>query len=224
MQSFIQAKQSRLDKEDDFHPVIKWAARIISVVFHPLFIPVYLILFYIHISPAAPFLDSWQKLRLSLSATIMYTVFPLVTILLAKALGFVKSIFLRSQKDRIIPYISCGLYYFWMWYVLRNQPEFPRELVLLSFAIFVASSGGLIANSFFKISMHSIAAGVMCTFIYLLAVRTDANYGFYISLALLFSGLVCTCRLINSDHDQREVYAGFFLGMVAQLFAYWVVF
>ena len=58
---------------------------------------------------------------------IMYSFFPLVTVLLAKGLGFLDSIYLKTQKDRIIPYIACGIYYFWMCYVLRNQPNFPKR-------------------------------------------------------------------------------------------------
>ena len=150
---------------------------------------------------------------------VMYTVFPLVTVLLAKGLGFISSIYLRTQKDRIIPYIGCGLYYFWMWYVLRNQPEFPKELVMLSLAIFLASSIGLIFNSFIKISMHALSAGVMVTFILLLAFHSSASFGPYISAALFFTGLICTARLVNSDHHPSEVYLGLLGGVIAQLVA-----
>ncbi len=128
-----------------------------------------------------------NKLLLLLRFLIMYTVFPLVTILLAKGLGFVQSIYLRTQKDRIIPYVACGIYYFWMWYVLRNQPEFPRQLVMLSMSIFIAASLGLIFNSYLKISMHSIAVGVMAAFIYCIALLSDANIGIYISLTFLLA-------------------------------------
>ena len=131
--------------------------------------------------------------------------------------------FLKTQKDRIIPYVVCGIYYFWMWYVLKNQPEFPRYFVMLSLAIFLASSLGLIVNSFLKVSMHSISIGVMLTFILLLAFLTDVNYGFYIAIAFLIGGLVCTARLVNSDHNPAEVYIGLLLGIVAQVIAYFFV-
>jgi membrane-associated HD superfamily phosphohydrolase len=153
----------------------------------------------------------------------MYTVFPLVTVFLAKGLGFIQSIFLKTQKDRIIPYVVCGIYYFWMWYVLKNQPEFPRYFVMLSLAIFIASFLGLIVNSFMKVSMHTISAGVMITFILLLAFLTDANYGFYIAIAFLLAGTISSARLVNSDHYPIEVYAGLVVGIVAQLVAYYFV-
>ena len=204
-----------------FHPVIRVAARIISFVFHPLFIPVYLSWFLIYINPLFPAIHSGDKWILLLRFVVMYTVFPLVTVFLAKGLGFVQCVYLKTQKDRIIPYVVCGIYYFWMWYVLKNQPEFPGYFVMLSLAIFLASSLGLIVNSFIKISMHTIAIGVMITFMLLLAFSTDVNYGFYIAIAFLLAGLVSTARLINSDHNPVEVYAGLVAGILAQLVAYY---
>lgn len=205
--------------QESFHPAIRVAARFISFVFHPLFIPVYISWFLIFMNPLFPAINAGDKWILLLRFVVMYTVFPLVTVLLAKALGFVSSVYLKTQKDRIIPYIVCGIYYFWMWYVLKSQPEFPRYFVMLSLAIFIASFLGLIVNSFMKVSMHTISAGVMITFILALAFLTDVNYGFYIGIAFLLAGAISTARLINNDHYPVEVYAGLVLGIVAQLAA-----
>ena len=206
-----------------FHPIIRGMARAISIVFHPLFIPVYISWFLLYYTPLFPGFAQGDKLLLLIRFFVMYTVFPLVTILLAKGLGFVQSIYLRSQKDRIIPYVACGLYYFWMWYVLRNQPEFPRELVMLSLAIFIASSAGLMANSFIKVSMHAISVGVMIAFMFIYSFLTDAHLGVFLSVALFVAGIVCTSRLINSDHDPIEVYLGLFIGIIAQVICYYIV-
>lgn len=206
-------------REVSFHPFISIAARIISYVFHPLFIPVYISWFLMYISPVFPAFSAVDKTLLLIRFAVMYTVFPLVTVLLAKGLGFIDSIYLKTQKDRIIPYIACGVYYFWMWYVLRNQQQFPSFLIMLSLAIFLASSIGLIANSFMKVSMHSISLGVMISFILLLAFRTDINFGPYIAVAFVIAGLVCSARLVNSDHYPIEVYTGLAIGIFAELIA-----
>jgi hypothetical protein len=203
---------------------LRLAARIVSVVFHPLFIPVYLSAFLLYINPVFPAFEAADKLLLLVRFIVMYVVFPLATILLAKALGFVQTIFLKTQRDRIIPYIACGLYYFWMWYVLRNQPQFGKEVVLLTLAIFLASSGGLLANSYLKVSMHAISAGVMVTFIMLLGFLLPVSFGFFIAIALLIAGTMCTARLVNSDHHPVEVYVGLAIGILGQLIAYWFVY
>jgi hypothetical protein len=206
-----------------FHPVIQAAAKVISFIFHPLFIPVYISWFLMYNTPLFTGLDARDKGMLLVRFFIMYTVFPLFTILVAKGLGFIDSIYLRTQKDRIIPYIACGLYYFWMWYVLRNQPQFPQELVLLSLAIFIASSLGLLMNTYIKVSMHGISLGVLITFVCIVGLTSEINFGPYISLAFLITGIVCTARLVNADHYPLEVYFGLFLGILGQLIAYWFI-
>lgn len=203
---------------------LRVAARAVSVLFHPLFIPVYLSYFLIYINPIFPAFDAADKGLLFVRFVVMYTVFPLATILLAKALGFVQTVFLKTQKDRIIPYVACGLYYFWMWYVLRNQPQFGKEVVALTLAIFLASSGGLLANSYLKVSMHAISAGVMVAYMILLQFLLGVSLGLFISIALLIAGAVCTARLVNADHHPAEVYLGLGIGAAAQLTAYWFVY
>ncbi|MBD0287226.1 MAG: hypothetical protein ICV79_17635 [Flavisolibacter sp.] len=206
-----------------FHPVLRLAARVVSVIFHPLFIPVYISWFIIYTYPLFPALNGWEKNVLLLRFFVMYSVFPLVTVLLARGLGFIRSIYLKTQKDRIIPYVACGVYYFWMWYVLHHQSQLPKEVVMLALAIFIASSAGLFINSYIKISMHSIAAGVMVAFIMTLALLSDAPFGVYISVALFIAGLVSTARLITDDHHPIEIYAGLAIGVVAEVVAYFIV-
>lgn len=206
-------------EKKEFHPAIRIVARGVSLLFHPLFIPVYASWFLIYYTPLFPGFSEGDKAKLLVRFFIMYTMFPMVTVLLAKGLGFIQSVYLKTQKDRIIPYVACGLYYFWMWYVLKNQPQFPRELVLMSLAIFLASSLGLILNSYLKISMHAISVGVMIAFLFLVASSSAVNYGVYLSGALLLTGIVCTARLINSDHQPIEIYLGLGVGIAGQLVA-----
>jgi len=199
---------------------LRIAAKIISYLFHPLFIPVYILWL---IVKTRSFLfaafSEWEKTIFIARFGVMYIMFPLVSVLLMKALGFVSSIHLKTQKDRIIPYVVCMIYYWWMWYVLHNQPEFPRECVILSFAIFLASIGGLMANINIKISMHSIAAGLMAALVMLLGFSQDINFGIYISISVLLAGIICTARFIDSDHTAKEIYVGLFVGILSLLLA-----
>lgn len=204
------------------NPVVRFVAKLISYVFHPLFVPVYIAWFLITVQPYlfASFTPA-QKLLTMLRFIIMYSFFPLVTVLLAKALGFLDSIYLKTQKDRIIPYIACGIYYFWMCYVLRNQPEFSKEVVQLSMAIFIASSLGLLINITMKVSMHAISMGILLVFMSLLSFTQAGSYTIFMSVAFLVAGLVCTARFIVSDHTSKEIYVGLFVGGFSQLIAVW---
>jgi len=212
-------------REPGYQPqsrAVRLAAKILSYVFHPLFVPVYITWFLITVQPYlfASFTPT-EKLITILRFFIMYSFFPLVTVLLAKGLGFLNSIYLRTQKDRIIPYIACGIYYFWMCYVLRNQSQFSKEVVQFSMAIFIASSIGLLVNIYMKVSMHTISMGIVLAFMALLSFTQTGNYTIYLSAAFLITGLVCTARLIVSDHTQSEIYTGLLVGLLSQAIAVW---
>jgi hypothetical protein len=201
--------------------LIKLLAKMISYIFHPLFIPVYIIWFFIK---SQPYLFSGfsvqEKNFLVLRFAVMYTMFPLLTLLLLRGLGFVKTIYLKTQQERIIPYVICMIYYWWMWYVLHNQPEFRGEIVMLALAIFIVSILGLLANIYMKVSMHTMAMGVAAAFVMLMGFSQDISFTLYISITILITGLVSTSRLIASDHTPAEVYTGLLIGVASLTIAY----
>jgi len=199
---------------------VRIIAKVISYLFHPLFIPVYLCWLIVKTqSYLFGSFSEWEKTIFVVRFGVMYAFFPLVSVLLLKALKFISSIQLKTQRDRIIPYVICMIYYWWMWYVLHNQPQYPGEFVQLSFAIFLASIGGLMANISMKVSMHAIAAGVGIAFVMLLGFSQDLNFGVYISGSILLTGAICTARFIDSDHTPKEIYVGLFIGVGALLLA-----
>lgn len=205
--------------ELSFHPVIRTAAKIISYIFHPLFIPVYVGWFFIRELRLFSGLDEWRQTLLLIQFFVNYTLLPLVTVLIAKGVGFIDSIYLKTQRDRIIPYIAVMIFYFWIWYVFRNQGA-PKEAVLFSLAAFLSVCFGVFVNSFFKASMHALSLGVVITLLILLSLNSSINFGPYVSIGLLLAGLVCTARLVLNDHKPFDVYAGLLLGALAQVIAW----
>ncbi len=205
-----------------FHPVTKMGARIFSYLFHPLFIPVYVILFLVYELRLFPDRDDWGKKLVIIQFLVSYTLLPLITIMLMKALGFVQSIQLKTQKDRILPYVVCEIFYFWGWYVSKNL-HYPDLVIMFTLAVFLACSVGLIMNSYLKISMHGIAVGTLSAFVIIAGITTGIQLGFFITIAVLIAGITCTSRLIDSNHSTAEIYAGFLMGAFMQFAAYWFV-
>lgn len=201
-----------------FHPVLRTAAKVISYLFHPLFVPVYVAWFFVYVLRLFSSLDPFRQTLILIQFFVSYTLLPLATVLLAKALGFVKTVYLKTQKDRIIPYMASMIFYFWMWYVSKNL-EFPKESVMFSLAVFLATCFGVFFNTYFKVSMHALSMGVVVTLFCVLSLRSSNNLGPWLSISLLIAGLVCTARLLNADHRPFDVYAGLLLGTVAQLIA-----
>jgi hypothetical protein len=202
---------------------IKMAATFISYIFHPVFVPVYVIAFLVYVHPYlfAGF-SALDKTRTMAMGVMMYTFFPLITVLLLKGLKFIDTVYLVTQKDRVIPLIACGVWYFWIWWVWKNLPDYPQAAVAFALATWISVSIGLMANIIMKVSLHAISMGVMLSFFLLMAFSQDLNFGFYISVALLITGLVCTSRFIVSDHEPKEVYGGLVIGFFSVLVGQWL--
>jgi hypothetical protein len=191
-----------------------------SYLFHPVFIPLYIILFliYVHPSAFAGFSAAGKKQTILIMA-LNLVFFPLITVLLLRAVGFIESLYLRTQKDRIIPYIASGIFFFWAYTVFKEQPQYPLVLTSFIFGIFLASSAALISNIYFKISMHAIGMGGLIGFFILLFKANSMLMTWPLCLALLVAGLVCSARLLINSHQPKDIYMGLFVGIVSQFAA-----
>lgn len=199
--------------------VVTFFAKFFSYAFHPLFIPLYVTwyLVFVHHGYFAGYgheARSWVMMRVALNMVF----FPAFTVFLLKRVGFIESIYLKKQRDRIIPYMTSGIFYFWMYLVFRNQDEIPRILTVFVFGVFLTSSLALLANIYFKISMHALGCGGMLGLM-IVVLNTGAGSPFTVPfmLAVLITGIVCSSRLIVSDHTQKDIYAGLVWGFICQL-------
>lgn len=210
------------DKVLNFPTLVKWGAHLFSFIFHPLFIPIIATWFLAYIQPEYfTGISPHDKFLIVVQVGFNTIFYPALSILLLKALGFIKSIFLKTQRERIIPYIASNIFYFWMFLVFRNQPEVPSILTGFMFGVFLASSAALIANIYFKISMHALGVGALCGLI-LIIVFSGFSYAIFLEAMLVFiiTGLVCTSRMIVSDHRPIEIYSGLIISVLCQVIAY----
>lgn len=199
---------------------MKKSGNLISYIFHPLFIPFYISCFLLYIHPFAfAGMDDRVKLFRAISVFMLTAFFPAFTVFLLWRLNFISSIYLRTQKERIIPYVASMFFYFWIFYVSKNLTGTSPLFVMLMLAVFISSIASLMANIYFKVSMHAMAMGVMLTFFVIMALQPNVDLTAYLALAAITAGLVCTARLLVSDHRPFEVYAGFILGVLSQLLA-----
>lgn len=197
--------------------LLKLIARFFSYLFHPLFIPLYVAVYLIYLHPYSFAIFGPQQKFIRLLFVFMITVFfPAFTVFLLWRLKFSDSIFLRTQKERIIPYVATIIYFFWAFFVTRNLENTPVIMASFFLGTFLCASAGLMANSYFKISMHALAVGSAATYMILLGSVSGEPMGLPIAVATLIAGIVCTSRLIVSDHHPLEIYWGLVLGGLSQ--------
>jgi hypothetical protein len=204
--------------------IIRFFAHLFSYIFHPLFIPLYVAWFLAFVHPSYfAGISVHDKTYVLIRVAYIMIFFPVVTVFLLKQLNFINSFFLKTQRDRIIPYISCGIYFFWTYLVFKNDENMPGILTGFVFGVFLSSSAALIANIYYKISMHAIGMGGMLGLFLIVMWQNTMLMTGPLSIALLIAGIVCTSRMIVSDHRPKEIYMGLLVGFIFQLIAAVVV-
>jgi len=205
--------------------IVKYIAHLLSYVMHPLFIPTYFFLFLMQVLPFEFVgITEWQlKMRL-FSVAWLTAFFPAFAVFLLWRLKLSDSIFLRTQKERIIPYVITMFFYWWMYYLSRNFTDQPIALKFFYLGIFVASAIGMTVNNFIKVSLHAMGIAGLTMAVILVSIFYPVNNAVWVLLAILLTALVISARLIVSDHTKKELIVGLFIGVFTQVAAYlWVV-
>lgn len=196
-------------------------AHIISFIFHPVFMPTILAYAMYHLVPApfAGIADKDYAFKYLLPLFLITSIFPLVTVLLMKALDFVKSIHLYDPKDRIMPLIGSMVFYFWANHVFKNI-DAPFLLRVLTMGSFWAVIALFVINIFYKVSMHTAGAGGMLGMLVVLLIVSPMNLALPLFLGLVVAGVIGTARMLLGAHRTSEIWLGYILGIVVQVAAY----
>src|SRR5687768_11452949 len=195
-------------------PALRTLASIVSYIFHPVFMPVLLSLVIWRLQPAA-FAGMSQKTLafrlISLASTTIF--FPLLTMALLKALGFIESIHMRVSKDRIIPLIATMTFYFWAQQVFSNLVDTPKIINILVLGSFWGIILLFMASIFFKVSMHTTAAGGAIGIMTVLLFVSPFNMLGALFTTVIIGGVVGTARLILREHTSFEIWVGYAIGI-----------
>ena len=205
-------------------PAVRLGAKLVSYLFHPLFIPAMATAVLLWLHPLNKLLIAdFSKPRIFAMVFLYTAFFPAVSVFLLWRLKFIDSIFLRTRRERIIPFVIAMFFFFWIYYVSRNLETFPFSLKQLLLGVFICSASAMFANMYTKISMHGIGVGGLVGFAFIQQFR-DLNWNQNWSvIALLLAGVVCTARLILHAHKPVDVYAGFFTGVICQVAASFMI-
>ena len=200
--------------------ILKIISTFFSVLFHPVFIPVYVTFFLLYIHPSAfTGFSASNKQKTLVIVALNLVFFPMLSVALLKAVGFIDSLLLKTRKDRIIPYIACGIFFFWAYTVFKQQTAYPLLLVSYVLGLFLSSSAALIANIYYKVSMHAIGLGG-CLGLFLIIMQSSSMLMTVpIAIALLVTGLVSTSRLMLKSHNPFDIYSGLIIGIATQFIA-----
>ncbi|MCF8238089.1 MAG: hypothetical protein K9I85_08030 [Saprospiraceae bacterium] len=210
-------------------------AHAISILFHPLSVLTYTLVFLLSSNPYV-FGVSRMSDKMDLILIVFSTTFllPALAIFLMVKLQLVNDMQIRERMQRVGPYIAAGVLYSWMTKNLLENADIPPVFATMSLACTLAIFTAFVINVQFKISLHAIgSAGMTSIFVILHLNYPYARVGLdlpalgslqislltMVFLSVIIAGLTGSARLILQVHKPREVFWGYFVGLIIPFIA-----
>lgn len=196
--------------------------KIISFIFHPIIMPLLGVLFYFSKTPR--FIPEPIMKAKVFSITILTLILPILVFYLLKTIKAVKTVYLETTNERIIPLVmNCAIISLILYRVLPANEI--TELYYFFIGILCSTLACLIlAILKFKASIHMIAASGFFMFAIALSIHFKININGTIALMCVILGAIATSRLHLKAHTNAELIIGFFIGLLPQLIVlnYWL--
>ncbi|MGE0078550.1 MAG: hypothetical protein AB7S48_11870 [Bacteroidales bacterium] len=187
-------------------------ASVLSVIFHPFLVTLYSFLLIFSSGSYISFLPSSIKLVIMMVVLLNTFLIPIISLVIIKRLGLIKSFYLEKHRERIIPIVITSIPYFFTLYLLAKLPV-PHILVRIIESGIIILLVAAIVSYWWKISLHLMGIGGLTGFLFACTYNNYFNAIPFIVIALMVSGLLASARLSNGDHKPSQVYLGFFTGV-----------
>ena len=189
-------------------------ARFFSYVFHPIFVPVYMLLFVYASDPYLQYLMPVNRMKPVLILLLVNTIImPLISFFYLKKKGVFTSMFLEKKNERKIGILILFIFHL-MTYVLWRKIELPASFLSLFFGILISLVLVFFISGYFKISLHTLAfGGVVGALLGLFRAHGFLDYS-VLAFALLSLGIIASSRLLLNAHSAKEVNIGALLGIL----------
>lgn len=214
---------------------LRFASKLVSYLFHPIFILFYVFLLMILVNPYQFSIQNQQdKGILIITVFISSVFFPLISILIMRGLGLVKSFEMKDKMERIGPFIATGIFYLWLFTNIKGNDDVPHAFTVIVLGTVIGLFIGFALNTVSKVSLHSIGMGGLIGSLLLVKFKFGYEYftvdllrfGAYLVnvntlllVGFIIAGLVGTSRLVLKAHNEQDVYGGYVIGLFAQLLA-----
>ena len=188
------------------------AARIISMIFTPFYLPVLSLvaLFIFSYMSRLPLIYQLKVLTLVYLFTVLL---PSVMIHLYRRYQGWTSFQMGRKERRMVPYIIAIMCYFTCYYLMTVMriPQFMANIVVTALVIQVACAS---INIWWKISIHMAGIGGMIGALFAISLVFQFNPLWWLSVMIIVAGLVGTARMILRQHSLRQIVGGFMVGAI----------
>ena len=193
---------------------MKNLARILSFVFHPVFIPIYLVLIVYLSDSYLQYLMPLSRLRPIMMLLLINTVLmPLIAFSFLRYKGVFTSLFLEKKEERSIGILLLFVFHL-LTYILWRKLDLPESFISIFLGILITLMVLFLLNFVMKVSLHTAAVGgIIGALLGLYKVHGFMDISL-LALSILFLGLIASARLLLNAHSPREVNLGALTGVI----------
>jgi hypothetical protein len=194
---------------------MKQAAHALSVLLHPLYMPVIAFWVALRIDPHVGYFlpPDAQLITLGMMG-LMTVVFPLISMLLLRRSGLISSLEMPHREERFVPFVMVLIYFTMAYYLIRQAHLDPVVLGIFSGAI-IALVACIVITLRWKISLHLVGIGGLVGTVAGIADIHGVPVLSWLALTIVLAGLLGTARLLTGSHVPQQVYAGGVLGFLS---------
>jgi hypothetical protein len=188
---------------------------------HPIVLPTIGIILYFLTIPHS--IKKEQRFYLIGLVFIVTYIIPLCVLIVLKGFKLIQSFQVHTIKERKIPLFLMIL----LFTILGST--FLKFSILRDFGmLFYGTTFGLIIVYVFfifkiKISLHLLSIGSMVGFFMMMGIEYMTSVISTLLLLMFLSGLLASSRLHLKAHTPKEVYLGFFFGIITQISVYYIL-
>ena len=189
--------------------------RLISIILHPIFIPI--ISFYLSIKmvPDLDFTIANYQNYILLILIICTIMLPVLCMLFLIKFDVISSLEMTKNQERPIPLLLTGGFLILSLKLTEKllifTPVLKKELVGAIIIILLAS----IISKFWKISLHMLGVGGLIGVL----VSLQYLYGGLSSMIIYFmliAGITAMARIYLKAHNHSQIYVGFIVGFIIE--------
>lgn len=190
----------------------KRIAQTLSLVFQPLFIPLYSVFLLFNTDTYITYAVNTELQRFIYGVVVVNSMLlPMAVFFFLLSRGHIQSLHMHTASERSLPFLTVIIFQL-STYVLFRQMPLPALIPDLVLGGALSVLMAFVVNLQWKISIHMLGmGGLVGTFIGL-AVRYQVDALYLVMALLLLSGLVGYARLRLYAHTPAQVYAGFLTG------------
>lgn len=197
---------------------LKSTAKYVSYLFHPLVIPTLGMLIIFNSNSYVNFAIPYElKKAVIILVGLSTFIIPAIFTLLIQNRGYIDSLEMKTNKERILPYAFTIIFYFFTIYMMMKAP-IPPLIFNFMIGALLSLIFAFIINFKWKISAHMIGIGGLTGALIIISIILNINLLSYITICILISGVVASSRLILNAHRPNQLIIGFLIGMICQIF------